>query len=34
MEKKILAYLVEFAKIKVVKVKTKDLREQSETKAE
>ena len=33
MEKKILAYLVEFAKIKVVKMKTKDLRKQSEAKA-
>jgi trigger factor len=33
MEKKILAYLQEFAKIKEVKVKTKDLRNQSETKA-
>ncbi len=32
MEKKILAYLMEFAKIKEVKVKTKDLRKQSETK--
>lgn len=33
MEKKILAYLVEFAKIKAVKVNTKDLRKQSEAKA-
>ncbi len=33
MEKKILAYLTEFAKIKEVKVKTKDLRKQSETEA-
>ncbi|MEA1881204.1 MAG: trigger factor [Candidatus Marinimicrobia bacterium] len=32
MEKKILAYLQKFAKIKEVKVKTKDLRKQSETK--
>ncbi len=33
MEKKILAYLGEFAKIKAVKVNTKDLRKQSEAKA-
>ena len=32
MEKKILAYLKEFAKIKEVKVETKDLRKQSEVK--
>ena len=30
IEKKILAYLKEFAKIKQVKVETKDLRKQSE----
>jgi len=33
LEKKILTYLTEFAKIKEVKVKTKDLRNQSQTKA-
>ena len=33
MEKKILAYLGEYAKIKEVKVMTKDLREKSEAKA-
>jgi len=33
MEKKILAYLKEFAKIKEVKVATKDLRKQSEVKS-
>jgi len=32
VEKKILAYLAEFAKIKEVKVNTKDLRKQSENK--
>ena len=33
MEKNILAYLKEFAKIKEVKVRTKDLRNQSEEEA-
>ena len=34
MEKKILAYLVKYAKIKVVKVNTKDLRKQTEAKTD
>ena len=33
MEKKILAYLKEFAKIKEVNLATKDLRKQSEVKS-